>query len=58
MWVSMTVNGQKPFDPRIETLTIVIPELFHPQTMSKIQRMDKVRTVLLRRVLVRLMNIG
>ena len=37
---------------------MVMPELFHPQTMSKTDMRDKITTVLLRRVFARRMNIG
>lgn len=63
MLVNLDVVGiydskQGVLKPRIATLTIVMPEFFHPQTMSRRQMTDKVRAVLLRRVLVRLINIG
>ena len=43
---------------RRETLTIVIPELFQPQTMSTTHMSVSKTAVLLRRVLVRRINMG
>lgn len=63
MLVNLDVVGiydseQELLDSRIETLTMVMPELFHPHTKSKTQMTDKVTAVLLRRVFARRMNIG
>lgn len=44
--------------PWIDTLTMSIPEVFHPQTMSRTHMTDRVIAVLLRRVFARLMNMG